>query len=228
MKALILAAGYGQRMRPLTDHVPKPLLGIGGQALIDYHIGQLAEAGIREIAINVAHLGDKILSHCGDGSRYGVHLHYSNEGTPLETGGAIKRLLHWLGASPFILLNGDVFCPGAVAALMQHSLPEGKLGHLQMVDNPTFHPAGDFAIDAQGSLSMEGDKLTYSGTAWLDPACIAEYPAQRDCFGLGEVFRHWIAAQRLQGSHYQGEWSDVGTPERLLTLARKLADARHT
>ncbi|MGN0920269.1 MAG: N-acetylmuramate alpha-1-phosphate uridylyltransferase MurU [Cellvibrio sp.] len=222
MKAMILAAGLGQRMRPLTNYVPKPLLAIKGVSLIDYHLHKLADAGFSEVIINHAHLGHKITEHCGNGDRYGLSITYSAESPPLETGGAILKVMDILGNAPFVLINGDVYSDYPLGQLKHIILPETSLGCLIMVNNPDFHPLGDFAITANGTLSTEGSKLTYSGIAVLDPDIINSYPQKRTHLPLGEVFRYWITNGRLCGQFYDGLWSDVGTPQRLVELAHRL------
>lgn len=221
---MILAAGLGQRMRPLTDNTPKPLLCAGNKPLIDYHLESLASAGVTEAIINLAYLGDKIRAYCGDGSRYGIQISYSDEPEPLETAGAINNALELLGDIPFVLVNGDVWSDYPITQLVNHSLESNVLAHLVMVDNPDFHPEGDFGLNSQGriTLSPPSPHLTFSGISIINPALISLYPEKRTKFPLGEVFRWAIAQEQITGEHYQGQWSDVGTPARLEQLDTRL------
>lgn len=230
MKAMILAAGLGNRMRPLTDHTPKPLLCAGGKPLIEYHLENLQRAGIREVIINLAYLGEKIRTHLGDGSRWNLRIQYSQEPEPLETGGAILRALDMLGSEPFLLINADVWCDLEFGTLTSASLDDDLQGLLLLVQNPGFHPQGDFALDASGRLIPDPDKLhthrfTFAGISLLKPELVANYPEKREKFPLVEVFRHAIERGSLQGSVHEGHWSDVGTPARLNELEAYLASS---
>lgn len=224
MKAMILAAGLGNRMRPLTDHTPKPLLQAGGKPLIEYHLLNLQRAGIREVIINLAYLGDKIRHHLGDGSGFGLNIHYSVEPEPLETGGAIVHASQLLGREPFLLVNGDVWCDIELSDFVGRALAHNdNKGHLLLVPNPDFHPHGDFALTDKGKLLDDPEKtaphrFTFGGISLLHPSLIDDYPLKRQKFPLVEVFRHAINAGQLTGEVYDGHWSDVGTPERLSTL----------
>lgn len=224
MKAMILAAGLGNRMRPLTDHTPKPLLQVGGKPLIEYHLLNLQRAGIGEVIINLAYLGDKIRHHLGDGSVFGLNIQYSAEPEPLETGGAIVQASRLLGTEPFLLVNGDVWCEleldNFIARAHAHS---DSKGHLLLVPNPDFHPQGDFALADNGKLLDDPEKtaqyrFTFGGISLLHPSLIDNYPLKRQKFPLVEVFRHAINAEQLTGEVYNGHWSDVGTPGRLNLL----------
>lgn len=223
MKAMILAAGLGNRMRPLTDHLPKPLLQAGGKSLIEYHLENLQRAGIREVIINLAYLGEKIREQLGDGKQFGLEIAYSTEPEPLETGGAILHALDLLSAEPFLLVNGDVWCDLDFAQFTTRALAENKLGHLLLVPNPDFHPLGDFALDKRGLLIDDHDKthpqrFTFGGISLLSPKLIADYPDKRQKFPLVEVLRRAISNGQLTGQVHQGHWSDVGTPARLQEL----------
>lgn len=210
MKAMILAAGKGERMRPLTLHTPKPLLPVAGKALIEYHIAALAAAGITELVINHAWLGQQIEAALGDGSRYGVCITYSPESEPLETGGGIFRALPLLGDEPFVLVNGDVWTDYDFSRL---ALPPGRLAHLVLVDNPGHHPEGDFALE-QAQVRIDGkSRLTYSGIAVLHPQLFAGCAA--GAFRLAPLLREAMAHGQVSGEHYAGHWLDVGTVERL-------------
>lgn len=229
MKAMILAAGLGNRMRPLTDHTPKPLICAGGKPLIEYHLENLQRSGIREVVINLAYLGEKIRAHLGDGQQFGLEIMYSTEPEPLETGGAILHALGMLGKEPFLLINGDVWCDLDLALFSQHSLTDKQLGHLLLVPNPDFHPQGDFALTSNGQL-LSDDALTHSqekltlqrftfgGISLLKPEAISDYPNKRQKFPLVEVLRRAIDHGQITGQVHRGHWSDVGTPIRLHQL----------
>lgn len=219
MKAMLLAAGRGERMRPLTDDLPKPLLRAGGRALIEYHLHALAAAGIREVVINLSWQGERIRAFLADGSRYGLTLSYSEEGPePLDTGGGIHRALPLLGSGPFIVVNGDTWTDHPLSAL---HLPPGSLAHLLLVPNPAHNPAGDFALGAGGVIAAAGERRTYSGLAILDPALFAGCEAGR--FPLKPLLDRALGAGRLTGEALAGTWVDVGTPERLADLDHRLA-----
>ena len=223
MKAMILAAGLGNRMRPLTDHTPKPLLCAGNKPLIEYHLENLQRAGIHEVIINLAYLGEKIRMHLGDGKRWNLHIHYSQEPEPLETGGAILQALDLLGKDTFLLINGDVWCDIEFNDVVTTPLNTTQSGHLLLVPNPAFHPHGDFALDDSGLLLEDAQKnhlhrFTFAGISLLKPALVSDYPNKREKFPLVETFRHAIAQQQLRGQVHYGYWSDVGTPERLQQL----------
>lgn len=225
MKAMILAAGLGQRMRPLTDHLPKPLLEVGGKPLLQYHLEALQVAGVENVIINLAYLGDKIRAFVGDGSRFGLQVEYSVEPEPLETGGALLQALPLLGTESFLLINGDVWSEFSLASLIHRKLLPSQLGHLVLVPNPDFHPAGDFALADNGFLinDINTDRYTFAGISLLSPEIIRSYPDARDKFPLGEVLRYGINQKKLTGEVFAGRWSDVGTPERLLALQEILS-----
>ncbi|WP_447956150.1 N-acetylmuramate alpha-1-phosphate uridylyltransferase MurU [Vreelandella sp. EE7] len=216
MKAMILAAGLGTRMRPLTDTCPKPLLPVGGKALIEHHLEHLRLAGIDEVVINVSYRADQIIEALGDGERFGLSIRYSVEPTPLETGGGIFNALPLLGEAPFLLVNGDVWCDW----LPTPTLAPGKLAHLVLVDNPPQHPEGDFAI-IEGLARMATPALTYSGIGVLHPALFENCSA--GAFALAPLFKAAIAKGLVSAEHFAGHWVDVGTPARLGVLERHLA-----
>ncbi len=218
MKAMILAAGRGERMRPLTDTLPKPLLEAGGRSLIEHHIHALAAAGFEQLLINHAYLGTLIESHLGDGARHGVRISYSREGeSGLETGGGILRALSWLGPEPFLIVNADIWTDFPFAALPME--PQG-LAHLVLVDNPAHHPQGDFAL-AGGQVANDGEhRLTYSGIAVLRPELFADQAPGR--FPLAPLLRAAAADGRVSGEHHAGDWRDIGTPASLDALRRHL------
>jgi MurNAc alpha-1-phosphate uridylyltransferase len=216
MKAMILAAGRGERMRPLTDTVPKPLLRIGGQTLIERQVHALARAGITELVINHAWLGEQIEKALGDGDAYGVSIQYSAEtGGSLETGGGILKALPLLGAEPFIVVNADIWTDFPFNSLP--SSPNG-LAHLVMVDNPEQQPHGDFSL-SEGRLSQNGPAmLTFSGIGVYRPELFAD--CSPGAFPLGPLLRKLMGAGQVSGERYTGSWFDIGTPERLDAVNR--------
>lgn len=226
MKAMILAAGKGTRMQPLTLKTPKPLLQAGGKSLLEHQLDRVRQVGIREVVINIAYLGEQIRDHIGDGEAYGLKISYSSEPEPLETAGAIVHALPLLGESPFLLLNGDVWCDFPLQEFTAFELGE-SLGRLLLVDNPDFKKSGDFCIaDKQLLKTMdtdEGPGFTYSGIALLSPALLARYPKKRKVFPLREVFDEAIAQGQLTAQHYVGDWRDIGTVERLQQLREDLS-----
>lgn len=219
MKAMILAAGRGERMRPLTDRTPKPLLDAGGCSLIEHHLVNLKRAGIREVVINLAWLGERIREYLGDGSRYGLRIRYSDEGAAaLETAGGIIQALPLLGDETFLVVNGDIWTDYPFAEL---TLGAGALARLVMIDNPPHHPKGDFALE-RGLLRLQGETmLTYSGIGLYRRELFAPYPPGKR--GLREVLNAAIAQERIEGMHYRGQWFDIGTPQRLEALRAHLS-----
>ena len=215
MKAMILAAGRGERMRPLTDTTPKPLLRIGGRCLIEYHLSALGQAGIREVVINLGHLGDQIEAMLGDGQRYGMSIRYSYEDDHiLDTGGGIHHALPLMGDDPFLVVNGDIFTDLPFACLPTR--PD-TLAHVVLVANPPHHPQGDFAL-ADGQVHSEGTpRFTFSGIGVYRPQLFAGCAA--GSFPLAPVLRRAMTSGQVSGELYGGLWYDVGTPERLSELA---------
>ncbi|MGB5831424.1 MAG: nucleotidyltransferase family protein [Thiohalocapsa sp.] len=223
MKAMILAAGRGNRMRPLTDQVPKPLLRAGGKALIEYQIERVRSAGFYDLVINHAHLGEQVERTLGDGTNYGVQIQYSAEGQDraLETGGGIFKALPLLGSRPFLVTNGDVWCDFDYDGL---SLEDGDLATLVLVDNPPHNPGGDFALSA-GRIAISGNApLTFSGIGIYHPELFAG--CKPGAFPLAPLLTTAMEAGRVGGLHYPGCWLDIGTPERLEALDRMLIEAR--
>lgn len=221
MKAMILAAGLGQRMRPLTDTLPKPLLPVAGKPLLQYHLEALRQAGVSKVVINLAYLGDKIREFVGDGSRFGLPVVYSPEPEPLETGGGVLHALPLLGNEPFILINGDVWSDYPLERLLARRLTRSDLGHLVLVPNPDFHPGGDFALRDDGVLVDDQPELpnyTFAGISLLRPVLVADYSERRYKFPLVKALRVAIDNKQLTAEVYSGAWSDVGTPERLTAL----------
>ena len=223
MKAMILAAGKGERMRPLTLTTPKPLVRAGGVPLIEYHLRALAAAGFTEIVINHAGLGQQIEDYLGDGSPYGVSIQYSPEGEPLETGGGIFRALPLLGDEAFVVVNGDIWTDYDFSVLHQ---PINGLAHLVLADNPNHHPAGDFTlVDGQVHDGQpETPTLTYSGIAVLHPQLFDGCSA--GAFKLAPLLRKAMADGQVTGERLNGRWVDVGTHERLAEVETLIEASR--
>ncbi|MCX7897362.1 MAG: nucleotidyltransferase family protein [Rhodocyclaceae bacterium] len=222
MKAMILAAGRGMRMRPLTDHIPKPLLPVGGKPLIVWHLERLARAGFSEVVINLAHLGAEIAALLGKGDAWGLAIHYSQEPEgALETAGGIRAALPLLGSDPFLVVNADVFCDWDFARAHAIDLAD-DLAQLVLVDNPPHHPDGDFALVGNRVHATAGARLTYSGIAVYRPELFIDLPAMRP-MRLAPLLTSAIAAGRVRGEHHRGRWIDVGTPERLAALDREIS-----
>jgi N-acetyl-alpha-D-muramate 1-phosphate uridylyltransferase len=224
MKAMILAAGRGERMRPLTDVRPKALLAVGGKPLIEWHIAKLAAAGFSTIVINHAHLGALIEAALGAGERFGVDIIYSPETEALETAGGIAHALRLLGDAPFAVVNADVFSDfdylrlaDAVGRLAQ----QDALAHLVLVANPEHHAAGDFALRGE-RVALDGERFTFSGIAAYRPAMFKAIAPGANA-KLAPLLREHIASQRVSGELYSGRWRDIGTPARLALLERELA-----
>lgn len=214
MRAMILAAGRGERLRPLTDHTPKPLLEVAGRPLIEYHLERLSSAGFREIVINLAHHGDKISGTLGDGSRWGLNIHYSQEPEgALDTGGGIQQALPLLGDSPFAVINGDVFTQYPLGRLRAIKCSHA---HLILVPNPAHNPEGDFLLQG-GYVSQEGQpRLTFSGISVYHPRFFDD--AEPGRYSIVPMLRDAMSSQRVTGETYRGLWHDIGTLERLETL----------
>jgi N-acetyl-alpha-D-muramate 1-phosphate uridylyltransferase len=224
MKAMLLAAGRGERMRPLTDSCPKPLLQVAGKPLIGWHLQRLALAGIREVVINLSWLGEMIAASVGDGSGFGLAVQYSREPWPaLETGGGLLQALPLLGTGPFLLVNGDVFTDIDFAALR---IAPADLAQLVLVPNPAHHQQGDFWLSGQGRIVAEeaGERLTYSGVALLRPELFAG--AQPGRFPLLPWLLRARDSGKLGGQRHGGEWLDIGTPQRLAQLDARLRRVR--
>lgn len=224
--AMILAAGFGERMRPLTEHTPKPLLAVGGKPLIVWQIERLRAAGFVDLVINHAHLGARIEERLADGAALDVHIRYSREPEPLETAGGIATALALLGETPFVVANGDVYAEFDYARLLPRlcamvTTPE-HLAHLVLVDNPPHHTGGDFALDGERVLpAAAAGNLTFSGLACYRPELFAGI-APGDKAQLAPLLRAAIAAGKVSGEHFCGRWEDVGTPARLAALDREL------
>lgn len=222
MKAMILAAGLGNRMRPLTDTRPKPLLEVAGKALIVHQVERLAAAGFRDLVINHAWLGQQIEEALADGSRYGVRITWSREGEPLETGGGIFRALHLLGREPFVVTNGDVWTDFDYARLRDRGLQDGEQAHLVLVPNPPQHPLGDFLLE-EGRVLPRPENVkgwTYSGMAVLSPQLFDA--CSPGAFPLRGLLLKAMAQHAVSGELHTGDWEDVGTPERLQRLNERV------
>jgi MurNAc alpha-1-phosphate uridylyltransferase len=214
MKAMILAAGRGERMRPLTDETPKPLIEVNGKALIEYHIESLVRGGIRDIVINLAWLGGRIRDWAETGAKYGINITYSDESPEaLETGGGIFRALPLLGDEPFWLVNGDIF---SAYSYRERGLADGMLGHLVMIPNPRHHTQGDFSLVNGQMVARAQQTLTYSGIAILHPKLFSGCKDGK--FPLAPILDTAIKQGTLSGERFDGHWTDVGTPERLAEL----------
>ena len=223
MKAMILAAGRGERMLPLTRNTPKPLLSVGGRPLLEHHILNLKSGGFKQLVINAAYLAGQIIEFCGDGSRWGVHIEVSEEEEPLETAGGIARALPLLGGAPFAVVNGDIWCDYPLANLV-HCRPALGGGHLVLVANPDHNAAGDFSLsDLQVAHPGGGNTLTFAGIAVYDPGFFSEIATVKA--PLKPLLDAAIAQGRLSGEQYDGAWVDVGTPQRLQALDAALGGA---
>ena len=220
MKAMILAAGRGVRMRPLTDARPKSLLAVGGKPLIVWQLEKLARAGFTDAVINHAHLGDMIEAALGDGSRFGLSIRYSPEGEALETAGGIALALPLLGAQPFLVINADIYSDYDFSALAGLDLQD-RLAHLVLVDNPPQHPRGDFALETGRVRETGVGLLTFSGIGVYAPRLFGGIPP-RAKVPLAPLLRKAMAADRVSGEHYHGRWHDIGSPERLQALDAEL------
>ncbi|MFA6921466.1 MAG: nucleotidyltransferase family protein [Gallionella sp.] len=242
MIAMILAAGRGERMRPLTDHTPKPLLEAGGRALIVWHIERLVAAGITELVINHAHLGAQIVHALGDGSRFGAKIQYSPEATALETAGGIACALPILArdeGKPFAVINGDIYCDydfSRLPACAEKLQANGDTAHLVLVDNPPHHPTGDFALNNNNRITastqnpessiLNPELLTFSGIGVYHP-CLFRRIARGSVAPLAPLLREQIALGKVSGEHHKGVWVDVGTPQRLNELDSQLRKETH-
>jgi MurNAc alpha-1-phosphate uridylyltransferase len=221
MRAMILAAGRGERMRPLTDATPKPLLPAGGKPLVVWLIEGLAAAGFRELVINHAHLGARLEAALGDGAAWGVRIAWSREREALETAGGIATALPLLGDGPFVAVNGDIHCDFPFARLA-HALPGDADAHLVLVDNPPHHPAGDFTLHAGRAGNAAAPRLTFAGIGVYRPSLFAGIaPGTRA--PLAPLLRAAADRGRLSAERHAGAWTDVGTPERLAALDARLA-----
>ena len=238
MKAMLLAAGRGERMRPLTDSTAKPLLKVAERSLIEHNILLLKQAGVEDLVINLHHCGDQIKAQLGDGEQFGVRISYSHEAELLDTAGGIRHALKLLGSEPFMVVNADIYCNYDFAPLSRLNLPESGvigasgqqiLAHLVLVKNPQHNPQGDFAVSQQAVaglslLDAKGvEKHTWSGISVLHPELFKGLPVGP--LPMREILHPAIAAKTVTGEIFMGDWTDVGTPERLEELNRQFADS---
>lgn len=228
MKAIVLAAGRGERLRPITDTTPKPLVLVGGKPLIVYHLEALARVGVRDVVINLSWLGDKIRTALRDGADYGVRITYSDEGpVALETGGGIFNAIQHLTPGPFLVVNGDTFTDvdfGALLSVADADTRAGVLARIVLVPNPTQHPRGDFGLEGERVVQRETDRFTYSGIGVFREEFFAGSAPGK--FPLLPLLNKAIAAGRLRGELFRGEWNDVGTPQRLAELDSRVRARR--
>ena len=221
MKAMLLAAGRGERLRPLTDRTPKALVPVGGKPLIAWHLERLAASGCREAVINVSHLAQQIVDYVGDGKRFGMRVAYSREAEPLETAGGIAQALPLLGEAPFLLVNADIYCEVAFLPLRSLAIGE-RLAHLVLVPNPPHRVQGDFSLRS-GSVGNTGEpRYTYSGVAVMSPQLVKTVK-RGDKAPLAPLLRSGADERRISGEVFDGLWQDVGTAERLAELESQLA-----
>lgn len=224
--ALILAAGRGERMRPLTDQVPKPLLKAGGRPIIEWQVERLAIAGFDELVVNHSHLGDQIEHALGDGSRFGVRIRYSHEAKALETAGGVVQALALLAPEPFLVVSGDIYTAFDYAslnprmeAILRH--PERHCAHFVLVDNPPWHAEGDMGL-AGGRVTRDGPRLTYGNIGVFHPVLFHDI-APGTWLKLFPWAYRFVDAGRVTGEHFRGDWDNVGTPAQLAALDRRLA-----
>ncbi len=226
-RAVILAAGRGERMRPLTDATPKPLLAVGGKPIIAWQIERLAAGGFRDLVVNHSHLGSRIEQALGDGSRYGVRIRYSHEPQALETAGGIAQALHLLGAEPFAVVSGDIYTEFDYGSLRPRidgiaADPARTAAHFVLVDNPSFHAKGDDMGVTNGRISRTAPRLTYGNIAVFHPTLFADV-APGTCLKLFPWAYRYVDAGRVSGERFAGVWENIGTPQQLEDLDRRLS-----
>ena len=224
MKAMILAAGRGERLRPLTDRMPKALVDAGGKPLLAWHLERLRRAGVREVVINVSHLASQITERFGNGEEYGLAVRWSHEAQPLETAGGIAQALALLGAAPFLLVNADIWCDYEFSELRNHKLGS-HLAHLVLVPNPPHHLKGDFSLDGTTVGGGPPPRYTYAGIAVLSPEIVTGI-RPGDKAPLGPVLIAAAARGEVTGELHQGVWRDIGTAERLAALQAMLGSTQ--
>jgi MurNAc alpha-1-phosphate uridylyltransferase len=224
--AIILAAGRGERMRPLTDARPKPLLAVGGRALIEWQVERLVAGGFTDLVVNHSHLGQQIEEALGAGERFGARIRYSHEPQALETAGGVAQALALLGDAPFAVVSGDIYTAFDYASLAPRIAsiardPAAHAAHFVLVDNPSFHPGGDMGL-ARGRITRAGPRLTYANIAVYHPALFAAI-APGTALRLFPWAYAFVDAGRVSGEHYRGVWDNLGTPEQLAALDRSLS-----
>ena len=217
MKAFILAAGLGKRLRPLTKDTPKPMLSVGGKPLLQWHLEALVRAKIQQVVINTSWLAEQIEDYFGDGSSFGLSILWSREKIPLETGGGILSALPLLGDEPFLVINGDIWTDFSLQQLCSQGLRDDILGHLLMVENPDHNLGGDFSLH-DGRIGYEPERFTFSGISLMSPALFKSSQVYPQIFPLRDLLKPAIMANRISGHIYQGDWFDVGTVTRYNTL----------
>lgn len=226
MKAMVLAAGRGERMRPITDTLPKPLVEVAGRTLIEHHLARLAQAGFRDVVINVSHLGEQIVARLGDGARHGLRIAWSREAAPLETAGGIAQARELLGPAPFLLVNADIWCDYDFFRLRALELGP-RLSHLVLVPNPPQHPGGDFTLRegriGNGPGSPSSPRYTYSGVSVIAPALVAGIAAGQKA-QLAPLWRAAAETGAVSGELHSGQWDDIGTPQRLAALQARMRE----
>jgi len=220
VKVMILAAGRGERLRPLTEHTPKPLVEVGGATLLGRHLERLARAGFTRAVINVSHLAEQIVARFGDGAQAGIRIDWSREAEPLETAGGIAQARALLGAEPFLLVNADIWCDVDFSSLMNVQLGR-RLSHLVLVPNPPWHPKGDFSLESGVIGNAPSPRYTYAGISVLSPRLVDGVAAGSKA-QLAPLWRAAAERGEVSGELYEGRWSDVGTPERLAELKARL------
>ena len=226
MKAMLLAAGRGERLRPMTDRMPKPLVPVAGKPLIARHLERLAASGCREVVCNVSHLAEQIVDYAGDGARFGLSIRYSREREPLETAGGIAQALPLLGNTSFLLVNADIYCEMAFEPLLGHHLGT-QLAHLILVPNPPHRAEGDFSLTAGNVGNTGTPRYTYAGVAVLSPKLVQ--PVKRgEKAPLAPLLRSAADKRLISGEVFHGLWQDVGTAERLAELETQLASRHET
>jgi len=214
MKAMLLAAGRGERLRPLTDDLPKPLVEANGKALIDYHLENLQSSGIEEVVINTCWKGDRLVKHLGDGSRYGMEISYRHESTALETAGGVANALDLLGDQPFLLISADIWCDAKLSTLINTA--SEQLAHIMLVKNPAHHPEGDFSLQNKFVVPRTANSSTYAGIGIYSPELFKYLPPGP--VPLLKVLTSAISKSQMTGQIYQGPWFDIGTVDRLAAL----------
>jgi N-acetyl-alpha-D-muramate 1-phosphate uridylyltransferase len=218
MKAMLLAAGRGERLRPITDSLPKPLVRVRGRPLIVWHLVRLARAGVRDVVINLSWLGEQLRAALGDGREFGVRISWSEEGpVPLETGGGILKALPLLAPGPFLVVSSDIWTDVDFARI--RIAPEAR-AHLVLIENPSHHPRGDFGLEDGWVVNRDSDRLTYANVGLYRPELFGDFGPGR--FPLLSVLNRGIAARQVSGEIHRGDWCDVGTPERLADLEKRL------